>query len=364
VKKIIIILLLCFPCKAQFLQDYESIASATIGLDKLYNLDFGGAEQSFKPILLKYKNHPVDFLIQASILQWKNLPIEQNPIAFKHYLTLLEKCKDAAYNLYKNDSYKSEAIFYLLSSHGNISRGYHFHKEYVKAGWEARKAYGYLKQGFELSSINPDFLFTNGLYKFYREQYPISHPEIKPIVYFFAEGNKIQGLNDLRNASKLALFTKTESAYFLAGICLKYENKYAEALTITEKLHEKYPRNPDFLLKYTEALIANNQLDLANKMNASLCKNTGLDYQLASAVFAAEITKNEEIALAKLNAALSLKGEGRYTSDLRSMALLNLGKIYLDKKDNQKAALYLKECLAITEYTRIIKEAKKLLDSL
>lgn len=363
-KKIILFLCVSIACKAQFLQDSGSKAFAAVGLEKLYNFDFEGAEQSFKPILKKYNNHPVSYLIQATVLQWKNLPIEKHPIAFKQYLYLLEKCKETAIELYKNDKYKTEAIFYLLSSYGNISRGHHYNKDYVKAGWEARKAYGYLKQGFGLADVNPDFLFTNGLYKFYREQYPITHPEIKPIVYFFAKGNKNQGLQDLRNASKLALFTKTESGFFLAGICLKYENRNSEALSILARLSEKYPRNPDFLLKYTEALIVNKKFELANKMNLNLAKIHGIDYQLASAVFTSEISSENDLVISKLNAALQLKGEGRYTNDLRSMAFLNLGKIFLEKGDLSKAGVYFRDCLAIAEYTRIKIEAQKLLDSL
>jgi Tfp pilus assembly protein PilF len=364
VKKIIILLFVCIHVNAQFLEDSESRNQAKIGLDYLYNLEYEKAENTFETILVKYHNHPVSYLIKATLLQWKNMPIEKHPAAFSQYISLLEKCSSSAYELYKNGFFKTEATFYLLSSHGNISRGYHYNNDYIKAGWEAKKAYVFLKEGLQLADTNPDFLFTNGLFKFYRTQYPISHPQIKPIIYFFAEGNKAEGLNDLRRASKTALFTKTESAFFLAGICMKYENRNAEALTLLSKLYKNYSRNPDFLLKYTESLIANNQLDKAKEMNALLKKVKGVDYQLASMVFGAQLTSDNREAEKIRRQALEIKGDGRYTRDIRSMLFLDLGEVAYARKDLISAKRYFKECLEIAEYTIIKKRAQGYLNKL
>jgi hypothetical protein len=364
VKKIIVLFFVCFNLQAQFLDDAVSRNHVKTGLDYLYNLEFDKAENSFRPIFVKYNNHPVSYLLKATLLQWENMPIEKHPEAFKEYIGLLEKCRSTASKLYENKSYKAEATFYLLSSHGSISRGYHHNKDYLKAGWEAKKAYGFLKEGFGLAENNPDFLFTSGLYKFYRTQYPITHPQIKPVIYFFAEGNKSEGLNDLRKASKTALFTKTESAFFLAGICLKYESAYYEALSLLSKLHQNYARNPDFLLKYTEALIANNRFDKAMTANAQLMKVKGIDYQLASLVFGAQLSSDANEALIMRKQALALRGDGRYTNDLRSRLLLDLGKASYDRKDMTSAKSYLKDCLDIAEYTSIRKQAQDYLNKL
>lgn len=361
-KKILVLFLLSFVSEAQFLQDSESQQIVVKGLDKLYNLQFREAEEIFNPVLQKYKDHPVSFLLKATVLQWKYMPIENQGVKFQEYLENLEKCKKTANKLYSSGANKPEATFYLLSAYGYVSRSYHYRKDYLKAGLEARKAYSFLKEGFELSKKNRDFLFTNGLYRFYRIQYPETHPQIKPIIYFFANGNKQQGLTDLRDATKQALFTKIEATYFLAGICLKYEDRNAEALNLIRKLHSKYPLNPEFLLKNVEALLRNGLYDQAEVKNQELGRVKGLDYEMAYLVFGSQIdmklgrNRSAELKLVKVE---TLKGDGKYTKDLKSMAYLNLGRISLIKNDMRKAREYFNDCLDIAEYTSVIKEAEK-----
>ncbi|AWV97749.1 tetratricopeptide repeat protein [Arcticibacterium luteifluviistationis] len=363
-KTLALILLVFFVSdrvQAQFSNDEISKRSTINGLDKLYNLEFREAERFFEPVIKKYGEHPVAYLIKATSLQYEFAPIEQNPVRFKEYIANLEKCIKLANEQYEAGKYKTDATFYLLAAHGNISRAYHHNRDYLKAGLEAKKAYSYLKEGFELSRENSEFYFTNGLYRFYRVQYPETHPAIKPIVFFFTEGSKPQGLSDLRYASKSALFSKTEAAFFLAGVCLKYENLVKEAVTVTKRLHLKYPRNPDFLLKYIEALLADGQINLAREKLKKLDSYKGADYEVATLVFKGEISFLEEDFKAAdlfFQRALAIKKEAGETADLKSMALCRLGEIGLEQGDGKKAKEYFKQCLDIAEYSRIIKKAE------
>ena len=68
-----------------------------------------------------------------------------------------------------------------------------------------------MKTGFDLMHKNPEFYYTTGLYNYYREQYPESHPGYKTVVWVLAGGDKEKGLQLLHKASKEALFTKTEA---------------------------------------------------------------------------------------------------------------------------------------------------------
>ncbi|MFT5883716.1 MAG: hypothetical protein ACI9IP_000157 [Arcticibacterium sp.] len=369
-KKIHFILLLFFvglPSKGQFLKDTLSQKIVTSGLDKLYNMEFDKAEKIWQPVYQKYAGHPLSYLLKATFLQWKFMPVENNERAFQEYLEQLERCKETAYVMHKSGNIEEEANFYLLSAHGYISRAYSEKKDYIKAGLEAKKAYGFLKAGFELYPLNPDFLLTNGLYRYYRVQYPETHPQIKPIIYFFSNGDKIQGLRDLREATKTSLFTKTEAIFFLAGICLKYENNKQEALKLTKGLNLKFPKNPDFLLRYTESLIINGQFLMAEVKNQELKNYKGVDYILASLVFDGDIEFNKNdlnLAEIKYKKAIGLKGEGRYVDDFKSMAYLSLGQISLRRNNLSMARTYFKESLDIAEYNRVINSAKKALETL
>ncbi|WP_341228157.1 hypothetical protein [uncultured Arcticibacterium sp.] len=364
-KKILALILFVFSLSgetnAQFSDDIASKKITINGLNKLYNLEYREAERILKPVLQKYEEHPVSFLIKATLLQYEFAPIEQNVTHFKEYISNLEKCIKLAKEQYDAGKYKTDATFYLLAAHGNISRAYHYNKDYLKAGLEAKRAYSYLKEGYGLAKENSEFYFTNGLYKYYRVQYPETHPSIKPIIFFFTDGNKMQGLADLRQASKSSLFSRMEASFFLAGICLKYESLTKEAVSILRVLHEKYPNNPDFLLKYIEALLIGGELELSSQKLKKLEVFKGGDYEVATFVFRGEISflkRDFNKASISFKKAVSLKKEGAETSDLKSMALCRLGEISLGLGENKNAKEYFKQCLDIAEYSRIIKKAE------
>jgi hypothetical protein len=349
--------------KAQFLGDEISCEITRKAIGKIYNFEFDQAKALVKPVLKKYDQHPASYLLQAQIIYWENYPVEGNKEATERYLQLLQKCKQAAETLLKTGKHQEEATFYLLSSYGSISRIYHYQKEYIKTVLEAKNAYAYLKEGFNYSEKNTDFLFTNGLYNYYRIQYPETHPQIKPIIYFFKSGGKEKGLIHLRNAGEKALFTKIEAQYYLANICLKYENRNAEALTITYKLHNQYPNNPLFLMRYVEALIANNQNEKAKVFNEKMAKASSPDQKMAYFVFKGHIDYRTGLFQEAENAflkALSLNQSGSFTKDLKPMAHLILGKVYLKENNLTKAKIHINKALSEAEYTWVLQEAKEL----
>lgn len=336
------------------------------GLDKVYNFEFAEAEEVLRPVLIKYKDHPVSYLLKATILQWQNDPIGASSKQ-KEYITILEKCISLSENLLRTNKFNSEATFYLLTCHGYIAKLHHFNNDYIKAGLEAKKAYSYLKDGFAMVGTNPDFLLTNGLYLFYREQYPETHPSIRPIIYFFKSGNKKEGLMSLQKATEKALFSQLEAKKYLGGILLKYENNNSEALRIFSSLNHDYPRNPDFQIKFCEALIANKKWAEARIAIEKLKKFSGADAGMAYLVFKgiSEFEINDKMSSSSnLFKSLQIKGHGNYTDDLKSMCYLYLGKISIDNKDLAMAKEYLEDCLAIAEYSRIKREANLLLQQL
>lgn len=358
---IFLILFLFDTSYAQFSNDEVSKKTTVLGLDKLYNLEFREAEEILKPVLQKYGEHPVSYLLKATLLQYEFTPIEQNSSRFKEYINNLEKCIKLAKEQYNAGIYKTDATFYLLAAHGNISRAYHYNRDYLKAGLEAKRAYSYLKEGYGLARANSEFYLTNGLYRYYRVQYPETHPSIKPIIFFFSEGNKTQGLADLKMASQSSLFSKTEAAFYLGGIYLKYEDRFKEAVSVMRGLHDKYPKNPDFLLKYIEALLANRQIELSSEKLKKLELYKGVDYEVATFVFKGEISflkRDLKKASVFFQKAIALKKEGAETSDLKSMALWRLGEISLELGEDKNAKEYFKQCLDIAEYSRIIKKAE------
>lgn len=353
---------------AQLLEDPTAKEQIKKGLDKLYNFEFESAEVIFKPIKKKYEHHPVTDLLSAIQLQWKYLGIENNPTALNSYITHLKKCRQKAEILFAKPDHKAEATFFMLASHGYIALSYNYQKEFSKASNEARQAYGYLKDGFKFTDKNPDFNFTTGIYNFYRIQYPITHPVVKPVMVFFEGGNKSLGKKQLAVAVEESIFVRTEAASYLANIYVKYEKDFKNGLKYTAINGTKYPNNPIFRIKYIEALLLNQQFEKANQLLHPLSTNISSIHKIIVPFFRgyeAEINqKNDKIAAGFYAKALQEKPDARNTDEYYAQACLGMGNIMQRANDKEKARYFYKKCLAYAEYTWVIEEAKKQLSTL
>ncbi|MFN3487838.1 MAG: tetratricopeptide repeat protein [Emticicia sp.] len=350
---------------AQLLSDNDSKQLLIKGLDKLYNFEFKEADTYFQNIKVKYPKHPVTPLLSALQIQWQHLPIEQNPKALAQYLTLLEKCKLSAENLLQDPSKKAEAIFFLVASHGYISLVLNYKKEQVKAANESRKAYGYLKEGKLLIDKNAEFLFTSGLYNFYRIQYPETHPIVKPLMFFFENGNKKSGILQLEQAVQKSVFSRIEAAYYLINLCLKYESNYPKALVYSNWLHEKYPNNLIYTMRHAESLIMNGKFDEALQLIQQLKRTNDKVYLLAGNLFEGLIfekfKKNDKVAAEHYVTVLKMQPNERYTNDYYAMAYAGLARISIRSGNNKRAEELYRKCLEYAEYKSTVNEANHFL---
>jgi tetratricopeptide (TPR) repeat protein len=352
---------------AQLLNDNESKQLIIKGLDKLYNYEFKDAESFFQKVKTKYPKHPVSPLLSAMQLQWQYLPIEKNPKILTHYIALWEKCQTLAEPLLNDHSRKAEGTFFLVASHGYIALVLNDKKEQVKAANEARKAYSYLKDGRKWTEKNPEFLFTSGIYNFYRVQYPETHPAVKPIMIFFEDGNKKLGLNQLEQAVQKSVFSRIEAAYYLTGVSLKYESNYQKALVYSTWLHEKYPNNLLYTMRHTETLVSNGKYDEALTLIPTLKKSNDKVYVLAANAFEGLIAekgkKNDKQASENYNIVLKMQPSDRHTNDYYAMAFAGLARIANRAGNPKRAADMYEKCLEYAEYNSTKREAKGYLDN-
>lgn len=349
---LILLFLISTEITAQFLNDDKAKSVVSAALEKMYNSEWDEANFILEEVYEKYNQHPVSWLLKATELQLRYTPIESYPGQFAKYMQYLDKCSMLASKGLESGKYKEEFTFYMLASSGYIAQSYHHQKDYLKAASEGRRAYSYMKDGFEMAAANPDFYFTNGLYKYYRVRYPETHPAIKPFIVFFAKGNMIAGIADLKKARSQAIFTKNEASMFLVGVYLKYENRPQEILSVAADLHRKYPQNLVFLMRYIECLIA------VNKKKEALAyirkyKNLskGALGQLSYYLFLAQVTTDQNIANAYFAKALQVEAKGRFVEDYRSMAYIGLAESFYNENDKLKAKQFIKEAEDLAEYT-------------
>ncbi len=367
-KKIILFFFICFATQSQILKDPVAKALILEGLNKAYNFQFDEAENVYTKIKAKYPNNPTYSTLMHMMLYTQYAPITDFPKIKAQYLMHLNKALELSEALIEKNENDPEAIFFMLSTLGSIAAWQADNDEMMKAVNTARKAFPFMKKGTKLTNIQADFLFTTGLYNYYIEQYPDDHPLVKPFMIFFSNGNKKQGLSELEQCSKKAIFTSVESAYYSVYIYLKHENRPDKALAILIGLIDKYPNNILFKTRQAESLISLNRMEAAQPIVDDLKKSNGKIYPVAGLIFQGIIDEkhklNDKEATLNYKKAIKTPVDIRYTQDYHAMAYLGLGRIALRQGNKIVAKDFFKKALDLSDYTSTTAEAKKYLKML
>jgi hypothetical protein len=371
-QKVLIILILInflgLNSKAQFLEDLKAKKNASTGLEYLYNYDFENANSYIKLVKEDYPNHPVTHLISALFLEWKFFPIESHPTQNANYIKELNKCIDLASKLKANKNHFAEATFFLLASHGFIALNLHQKGDNLKAALEAKKAYGYFKEGQKLYGKNPEFYFTTGMYNFYREQYPESHPNTKALFVFFDKGNKKLGLQQIEKAANIAIFTKTTATQFLGHLNIKYQEDFLEALKFNASLSKKFPNNKLFKMAYIENLLFLKQYKTAEIEIQSLSNSSEKYAQQAFLTFSAYLNqyyfKNEQNASTLYAKALQIQINSNNMNLYKTLCYKGLGEVFIQNNDKTKGKLFLNKAKDYADYQWMIRQINKEINSI
>jgi hypothetical protein len=368
--KIFHILFFCLPIltNAQFLEDEKAKESTLKGLDLIYNFEFEKAEQILSPVKNQYANHPVVHLLNALQIQNQFVPIDANPTAYKSYINELKKCEERAKVFYKNPKFKTEATYFMLAAEGLLALSNVYRKEYLEMGVIAKRAYGVFLESQRIKNQSAEFLFSSGLYNYYRVQYPESHPITNSIFYFFDKGNKKLGIQELEQSAKNSVFSRIEAQTFLIHILIKYESNFKKAHIYANNLYTKYPNNSLFLISQIESLLYIKEYEKAASLNVLLSKKTDAVSKICNLTFEGYLDEHfrSDAASAKANYAKAIKipRDDRHTKDYHAMAYLGLGTILRTEKNDAKAKAMFKESLKIAEYSWIIDKAKTELKTL
>lgn len=350
---------------AQLLYDAPSQNLVLEAVDHIYNYEFGSVEPLARQIRAKYPNHPVNSLLKAMQLQWQYLPVKDNKAISGQYLKLLEECINKAKVLEKDEKTRPEAAFFSMAGHGYVALIHNYNDDKIKAASEGKKAYNYVMDGFKYMERNPEFYFSSGLYNYYVIRYPEDHPIVKPLILFFKDGNREEGLRQMDIATKKGIFTRTESAFYLARIFLKHELRFERASQYLMHLTQKYPNNPVFLMKNIEALLLLGKYREAESFQERFKRRTDKFFPIAVQTFEGLLQekhlKNDGEATKAYLAALRQPHDSEYTKEYHAFAYAGLARIALRTGDKRKATGYYKKVEELAEYKSLLKEAKTFL---
>lgn len=344
--------------------DKETYELIKKGLDKTYNFEFDEAKKIYENIKQKYPDHPAYPFLMASGLYWEMLYYDNYKQKAPEYFNYLKDALTLASKFLTKNAKDVEGVFFSMAVESSLALYYAERDETVKCMTHAKKAYGYMKEGFKLKEEYSDFYFSTGLYDYFVVQYPETHPVYKPFMGFFVKGNKQRGIEELEYAAKHGIFSRSECLHYLANIYLKYENMPEKAVLYSEPLIKKYPGNYYFIARHVEGLIGTRQYKQAEFYSYQLFKTGKNSFIMRSYVFYGMLNEKHfnkpEEAIKYYNSALSLASQlSQPVGDWLAYSYAGLGRIYAEKGEKQKAIEYYKKAHQYAEYTSIKKESEE-----
>ena len=316
----------------QILSDSVSIDLVKACVENIYNFRFEEAEKDFSRIKLSYPEHPVIYLIDGMMTYWKSYPLVPSSSNRQIYEDNLRTCIDMC----ENKSQPGNDAEYLLANlcaRGLLLLFYADNDLSRNVIPLAASTYKYIKRSFEYTDSLNDFYFFTGLYNYYREAYPESHPIYKPLAALFPKGDKEKGLSELNKAANTSIILKAESTAFLFYISLSFENNFSEALKFNKILHDRYPSNEQYTGDLIKSLLLEKKYTEAEKLISEISTEaTGRYLEIQVSVFRGVLQekkyRNYQLASQHYNSGIADIGQyGDFADELGSIAYLGLSRI-------------------------------------
>ncbi len=344
--------------------DKVALDSMKKAIDFVYNFQFDKAENAIKKWKTPNANHPAFLLFHSVLSFWKNFPIGSKPKEYQAYIGNLYLLLKQAEKLEKKFPKNPEPLFYQLMGNLILARHQSEEGEYIKSVNAARKAYPFIKSGFQLNTTYPDFYFSTGLYNYYRIAFPENHPLYKPFTVFFPDGNKVQGLKELEIATQKSIFSKSEAFGFLGMIYLRDEFNVPMALKYSSQLFALYPDNWLYNIFYAECLLESKKTDLAEPIIEKLVARSDLAALLGGYYLKGLYDRqkgNPDAAKWAFQKALQYaKSKDRLTKGYVSLCYLEMGKIAHEEGKKDWAQKYFKLALDNSTFKKVKTEINNL----
>ena len=348
------------------LEDPRLVDRMNKTLDLIYNFEFEKAYLEIDTLENQLGDHPAIHLLRSMILYWRDRPFKEDTKPYLEYQKELENAVELALSFPDKGDLRGEAEFYIMAGYALLTDFYNSVDHRMKAVGAAKKAYGSLKEGFELKEKFPDFYFSTGLYNYYREKFPELHPFYKTFLWVFMSGDMELGLKQIKVSSEKGVFMQREALIYLFHIYLRYENRPDLALPYTRILIQRFPGNYRFKCLYIESMIYNDNDSISEDMINSLINHEDIYYQLSGNLFSGLISEKQnrlEAARNYLRIALDkYKKMGREDGHYLSLIYTGIARISLDQGDKAKAKKYYKLALKTDPYVPVRSEAENFLE--
>lgn len=349
---------------------------ATEAMNAMYNFDFDEARKQYNWLMQKYPESPLSFFLLGLNEWWKIIPdsdIDLYDEDFHYYMDTTVTIAEAMLDI---DDRRIEGAFFLAAAYAFKGRLYSDRGQWGKAASAGRNSLKYLEISKEHSYLSPELLFGDALYNYFAVWIPENYPILRPVLAFFPDGDKELGIEQLREVSANAFYTRIEAQIFLMQILANDKRDYSAALRVVKYLFEHYPNNPYFHRYYARYLYSNHLYRELEPVSLQILERIESDwpgYEATSGRYAAfflgqlyQSRGDRDSAKRYYEMALEFATK---TGDLETgyslYSILNLGRIARFEGDLATAKAYCRRVKKLAgRKDGVYKEANKLLKTI
>lgn len=359
---VLLAIILQVSAHAQWLPDWRTEEYVQTGIGQVYNFELDSARVTFQNVVDLYPEHPGGHFFVAMV-DWMSILVNMEDTSLDdRFFDQLEKVIDLSDDILKERSHDISALFFKGGAIGFRGRLRAHRGAWVRAANDGRRALPIVRRAQQLVPDNADIYLGMGIYNYYAAVIPEKFPWVKPFLIFFPKGDKEEGLDQLRKASKGARYAGIEASYFLMQILYFNERNYREGYELAYMLHNRFPNNPLFLRYYGRFNVALGRWEEAyttflpildryeqGQKGYSLAAVREAEYYVAQYLF---INKEFEEALYHYAAVLDYSEQ--IDSDIQSgfviLATLRKGMIYDALGEREKALEYYRRVHSMDDY--------------
>ena len=286
---LIIILIICFEIKAQTDSTQQLIIE---GIDFASTLQYEKAIKVFDKLIILEPDNSRGYFLKSATYFWIFSTDMHNEAVGDTLKEWSLKAVEVAEDQLDENENDIDALFYLGGAYGTLGRYYGATNSYLKAYWYGQKGKNYLEEVIEKDSTYYDAYLGLGIYHYLADVLP----RFVKILSFVlgVDGDKDKGIAELNIAAEKGIYTNSEALFFLGAIYTYREKEYDKAVSIFNKLLEKYPDNCGALIHLGRCYSYMGKCELALQtyfkiLNSGDEKNripmTSLHYQMGDVYF-------------------------------------------------------------------------------
>ena len=214
--------------------DSTALKLALKGIDLGTNLQYKESYEVFQQLIELEPDNPRGYFLRSAIYFWMFSEDIKNEEVGNKFRDLSYEAVEIAEARLEEDENDIEARFFLGGAYGSLGRYYAMTRSFLNAYWYGKKGKNYLEEVVEMDSTYYDAYLGLGIFHYLADILPRF---VKILSFVLGiEGDKEQGIKEIKLAAEKGTYTKTEAMFFLGAIYTYRERKYEEAIKIFNQL--------------------------------------------------------------------------------------------------------------------------------